>query len=187
MKKSLFSFAAVAAMIFCSALPTSAQNFYEYMVAAQNGDANAMYNVARMFNSEGDTAEGRSWMIKAANSGSVDAQVVLAYICQNEGNHKKAVYWMSKAAEQGDAEAEYELGAMYDEGLGVKKDKKKAVQLWTKAAEKDYGAALVELAYYYERRDPQRARKLAERALGHAKLTDLQEVNAKVLLQMLNK
>ena len=40
----------------------------------------------------------------------------------------------TQAAEQGNATAQNNLGTMYDLGLGVKQDKAKAVELYTKAA-----------------------------------------------------
>ena len=52
----------------------------------------------------------------------------------DRGDYKEAVKWYRLAAEQGDAKAQYYLGAMYDEGLGVPRDKKKSDQVVTKGS-----------------------------------------------------
>jgi uncharacterized protein len=39
-----------------------------------------------------------------------------------------------KAADQGDANAQYNLALCYEDGIGVEKDDKKAVELYQKAA-----------------------------------------------------
>ena len=44
-------------------------------------------------------------------------------------------------AEQGDATAQYWLGWCYEYGQGVAKDEKKAVEWYTKAAERGFAAA----------------------------------------------
>jgi len=43
--------------------------------------------------------------------------------------------WYQKAAEQGDAAAQCNVGYLYKEGMGVKKNKKEAVKWLRKAAE----------------------------------------------------
>jgi TPR repeat protein len=56
--------------------------------------------------------------------------------------------WYTLAAEQGYAHAQFNLGWMYDEGVGVEKNKAEAVRWYTQAAERgdaDAQAALDEI------------------------------------------
>ena len=50
------------------------------------------------------------------------------------GQMDKAAYWLAQAAERGNAKAQYELGRLYFEGRGVRKDVARARALWEKAA-----------------------------------------------------
>lgn len=53
------------------------------------------------------------------------------------------------AAEQGDAEAQYQLGLIYLEGKGVKKDMKTGAAWIQKAADQEHVGALKKLAWCY--------------------------------------
>ena len=57
----------------------------------------------------------------------------------------EAAKWYAMAAEQGYADAEYRLGICYEEGRGVPINQKKAVQLYTMAAEHGNENALLKL------------------------------------------
>ena len=81
------------------------------------------------------------------------------------------------AAEQGDAAAQFNLGAMYDEGEGVKQDEYEAVKWYRKAAEQGYAMAQYNLGVAYMEgrgvpKDDSEAvkwyRKAAEQGLGDA-------------------
>lgn len=52
-----------------------------------------------------------------------------------------AAYWYGKAADQGNAIAQYKLGICYYNGIGVNKNKEKAMELVHKAAEQGYKQA----------------------------------------------
>ena len=65
-----------------------------YTKAAEQGNADAQFNLANMyFNGQGVPQD-----------------------------YKQAVKWYTKAAEQGDADAQYNLGLMYANGQGVPQD-----------------------------------------------------------------
>ncbi len=49
---------------------------------------------------------------------------------------KDILYWLKQASLQGDAESQTLLGLKYEMGKGVKKDKQKAIELYTSAAQK---------------------------------------------------
>lgn len=55
---------------------------------------------------------------------------------------QESARWMQKAADQGLVEAQVFMAALYDRGLGVKHDVKKATQWYEKAAAQKHGTAL---------------------------------------------
>ncbi|OQK15790.1 hypothetical protein AU255_16490 [Methyloprofundus sedimenti] len=55
---------------------------------------------------------------------------------------QKSANWMLKAANQGLVEAEVFMAALYDRGLGVKRDVNTATQWYEKAAAQQHGTAL---------------------------------------------
>lgn len=83
----------------------------------------------------------------AAEQGDALAQAKLGavYLLGREGfevDEQQAAAWMLKAAEQGLLEAEVVVAAMYDSGLGMSQDVKKATHWYEKAAAKGHGASL---------------------------------------------
>ncbi len=58
--------------------------------------------------------------------------------------------WYRLAAEQGGAKAQYNLGWMYDEGLGVLQDYKTAVKWYRLAAEQGIAVAQLNLGWMYK-------------------------------------
>ena len=94
---------------------------------AQQNDAEAQYNLGRMYHYGEDVprdfATAKAWYEKAAAQGQLDAQVNLGVIYNNGSgvpqNFNTAKAWYEKAAAQGHAEAQYNLGTMYYYGGGV--------------------------------------------------------------------
>ena len=131
--------------------------FYWYEKAANNGFANAQYNLALMYKKgEGvlrDYKKALYWYRKAANSGLAEAQSNLA-LMYDEGkgvlrDYKKALYWYRKAANNGLAEAQFNLALMYKKGEGVLRDYKKALYWYTKAANNGDAEAQFNLSLMY--------------------------------------
>jgi hypothetical protein len=83
-----------------------------YQKAADQGDADAQYNLGVMYD------KGRG-VLK---------------------DYKQAVKWYQKAADQGLADAQYNLGVMYTNGEGVPKDLSKA-KYWIKKAYENPGVS----------------------------------------------
>jgi len=63
-------------------------------------------------------------------------------------NEKQATDWMRKAVAKGQVEAEVFMAAMYDRGLGVKQDTRKATELYRKASQHGNGTAEAVLGAY---------------------------------------
>ena len=129
-----------------------------YQKAADQGYADAQYDLGRMFNMgfgvTKDNAKAVEWFQKAANQGHADAQNYMGYM-YDEGfgvteDDAKAVEWYQKAANQGHASAQNNLGGMYENGRGVTKDYAKAVEWYRKAANQGDEFAQYNLGKMYD-------------------------------------
>ena len=89
--------------------------------AALAGDPAAAYEVASRF------AEGRG-------------------VAQS---HEEEALWLERAADQGLAPAQFRLGALYEKGIGVRKDLVRARDLYLAASRKGNGKAMHNLAVLY--------------------------------------
>ncbi len=64
-------------------------------------------------------------------------------------NNEEAARWFDRAAKKGLAPAQFRLGALYEKGVGVKKDLAAARDLYRAAADKGHGKAMHNLAVLY--------------------------------------
>ncbi|BBE50454.1 Secretory immunoglobulin A-binding protein EsiB [Ferriphaselus amnicola] len=99
---------------------------FNYMrIAAEDGVAQAQYNMAAMYDNGEGVAQSKSsalyWYRKAADQGHRDSQLALAKAYENgEGvtrDATAALQWYRKAAEQGDADAQVKVGNSYTESM----------------------------------------------------------------------
>lgn len=126
MKRHLFT---TIVCLFLST-PLLADNLSHWQRLAENGSANAQFNLGAMYdNGDGvpeDDAEAAKWYQQAADQGHVNAQFSLGVMYANgEGvaeNAVEAASWYRKAADQGDYRAQYNLGNLYASGEGVPQD-----------------------------------------------------------------
>lgn len=131
--------------------------FKYYKIAAEMGDIWAQTRVAYHYEYgigvSKDNEKAKYWRVKAARQelkrvlqmaeqGDAKAQfrLGLIYYVGNEDmgikkDYKQTVYWYQKAADQQDLLAMLRLSEMYEGGLGVSKDEKKAAELKAKANE----------------------------------------------------
>lgn len=127
-----------------------------YELAADQGHAQAQYNLGIIRNLDKSTAEGRNWFLKAAKQGHVLAQYHLGesffhgYYFYNHGyigkDNEQAIKWLSIAVEGNCSMAMTSLGDVY-----FNDDKyEEAVQWYRKAARFGNSMALRNLAYCYE-------------------------------------
>ncbi|GBB83804.1 hypothetical protein RclHR1_10470009 [Rhizophagus clarus] len=94
------------------------------------------------------------WYEKAANNGHLGAMNNLGLIYKNGDesvNHQKAFELFKKSAEGGLLDGTIMLGRCYNAGIGVNIDKKKAVELYKKAANLEHEVAQYNLALLYEK------------------------------------
>ena len=77
-----------------------------------------------------------AWFLKSAEQGNAIAQCFLGSIYNEKNKEKEALDWLQLAVAQDQVNAQYVLGTLYAQGKGIEKDEKKAVFLYTAAAEK---------------------------------------------------
>ena len=113
----------------------------EMKALADQGDADAQYNLGIMYdNSKGvpeNYAEAVKWYRKAADQGHAKSQFNLGVMYDTgDGvpeNGAEAVKWYRKAADQGYALAQYNLGVTYGTGKGVPENNIGAYAWWSMA------------------------------------------------------
>ncbi len=114
--------------------PAEAQDIGPLQTAAEQGDANAQFNLGLRYD-DGDGVpendrEAVRWYRMAAEQGHAAAQFTLGTMYSRgrdvPENDQEAVKWYRMAAEQGHVDAQFDLGVMYANGEGVPKDYVKA-------------------------------------------------------------
>ena len=114
------------------------KSFQETKIKAEKGDAEAQYNLGKMYHDGKDVAkddvEAVKWFRKAADQGYAAGQNGLGFMyVTGDGVPKdeaEAVKWFRKAADQRYAKGQFNLGLMYDNGQGVPKDEAEAYKWW---------------------------------------------------------
>ena len=127
----------------------------ELGTAADQGDARAQYYIGTMFRyGQGlgqDLGAARDWYRKAAAQNLPEAQRELAFLLLNAKppQFKEGAEWLTRAAQAGDAESQFQLGALFDNGLGVRADASQRNAWWEKAAAQNYLPAQTALGETY--------------------------------------
>jgi len=106
--------------------------FGQIVKDAENGDAQAQFNLGQAYYSNDNDTSHFYWYLKS---------IAIYDRRFDEEPLPKAVYWFTKSAEQGYAPAQYALGLCYKYGDGIKKDLYKAVEWFTKATEQGHASA----------------------------------------------
>jgi TPR repeat protein len=136
---------------------TPSEEVSKYIKAAEQGDADAQFNLGVMYDKgQGvaqDYSQAADWYRKAAEQGNANAQYNLGVMYLNgQGapqDDSQAANWFRKAAEQGSANSQYNLGYMYRNGQGVPQDDSQAVNWYRKAAEQGNAMAQHNLGSMY--------------------------------------
>ncbi|WP_258162251.1 caspase family protein [Rhizobium sp. TH2] len=89
-----------------------------------------------------------------ADEGNVRAMIGLGYMSLSTNdkarfNPEKSYELFSKAASEGDPEAMFELGKLYEKGIGTKQDVAKALELYQKSADLGFADAINDLGFLY--------------------------------------
>ncbi len=118
-----------------------AKNLVEIQKLAEQGDAQAQWNLGAMYyygqDITQDYMQAFYWYEKAAEQGHASAQYNIGVMYDNgQGvgqDYAEALKWYKLAAAQGHAEAQYFIGDMYGDGQGVGQDDAEALR-WYKLA-----------------------------------------------------
>jgi len=135
------------------------KNFVEsgklFLLAAEKGNVDAMDYLGTMYrDGKGfpqNTQNSIKWFTSASDNGSIFSQLSLGYFFRDNNNFDQALFWFIKAAEQNDAEAQFELGNMYLNGKGVKRNGDEAQKWFQKAASQGDKLAIDRLNYMTSR------------------------------------
>ncbi len=128
-------------LLICVALLASScthSDFQQTKRKAEQGDAQAQFELAWMY-AEGEGLEKAvEWLSKSAAEGNAFAQYDLAlFYKEGEGvpqDDSKAIALLSRCAAQGNDRGQHLLGLMYIEGTGVEQDYPKGAALLEKSA-----------------------------------------------------
>ena len=122
-----------------------AMKYYE--MAAKQNNALGMMNLADLYIQEDKLKKAKPLLVKAAKKEYGYAQYLLAmnFFDLYSDNNKEALFWLERAASNDEPHALYQLGLYYAE----KADLAKSIQYYQRAAELNYGDALLELSYIY--------------------------------------
>lgn len=126
-----------------------------YALAAKNGNIRSMYELATIYENEGDYDEAFDWFKHGADRFHRDATFAVGYyyyrgLGKIKADNQEAYKWFQRAAQWNQSAAQYYLGYMLYEGIGVKADKLQAVEWYLKAADKNHPWASLEVAACYE-------------------------------------
>jgi len=123
------------------------------IVKAEAGDVDAQFRVASAYDSgkgaPRNGEEAMKWYRMAAERGHVEAQNSVGSGLQAEKRYEEALPWYEKASTQGHALATNNLAYLYDLGLGVKQDRRKGFELYSRAADLGWVEAMWNIANMY--------------------------------------
>ncbi len=123
------------------------------IVKAEAGDTDAQLRVGAAYDygkgAPRDGNEAMKWYRMAADRGNAEAQNSVGSGLQAEKRYEEALPWYEKASVQGHALATNNLAYFYDLGLGVKQDRRKGFELYSRAADLGWAEAMWNIANMY--------------------------------------
>ncbi len=123
------------------------------MVKAEAGDIDAQLRVGAAYDfgkgAPRDGTEAMKWYRMAADRGNAEAQNSVGSGLQAERRYEEALPWYEKASAQGHALATNNLAYLHDLGLGVKQDRRKGFELYSRAADLGWAEAMWNIANMY--------------------------------------
>jgi len=134
-----------------------AEELRQYQTGADRGDANAEYELGRMYHHgrgvPQDDAQAAFWCQKAADQEFAKAEYAIGdmyyYGSGLEQNYGNALVWFRKAAGQNLPLAQYAIASMYYHGFGVPQSYAEALTWYKRAADQGYAKADSGIGYLY--------------------------------------
>ena len=111
-----------------------------YMRAAAQGFGPSVNNLAQMYEKAmgipQNSAEAKKWYRKSMERGDGEALYRLASLSDKTGDYAEAIKLYRRGVTRDDYRAMVDLGEMFEQGRGVKKDEAQAVQLYEQAGDR---------------------------------------------------
>ncbi len=128
-------------------------HYWVYSLQAYLGDYNATYYIAREARvgrlSDGDLDKAVELTKKLAKRGHTKSQYLLGlHYAEGHGiyqDYEEALRWLNRASSGGDVDAKVYLAYLYEVGKGVDKDRNKAAQLYSEAANRSHPFAIASI------------------------------------------
>lgn len=145
-----------------------------YFLAGRSKEINSLENDDRRIAWANLAPDQEQQLDALAEDGDTRALKGLAYMRldpnEKRFNPQEAVALLTRATDAGDPEAMFELGKLFEQGIGVDQDTKRAVELYHKAADLDFADAINDLGFLHYQggegvvRDQKKALDYFERA-----------------------
>jgi Cellulose synthase subunit D/Sel1 repeat len=112
-----------------------------------------LHGIGEMLGVSSASSGAATGLESRARAGDADAEIALALGLAGRANpdYAAAAGWLHKAATAGSAEAQYDLGVMYEAGIGVKHDPVEAAILFMNAAATGHAMAQYRLGVAYDK------------------------------------
>ena len=128
---------------------TTPEAFAQLQAAAEQGDAEAQFQLAQVYrDGEGvavDIARAENLLAKAAMQGHLEASDEYGILLFQSGRIAEAMSWIDASAERGEPRAQYYLGIARFNGDDVEKDWVRAYALMTRSAASGLAPAVATL------------------------------------------
>lgn len=106
-------------------------------------------NIDEVHNALFNSDEGNKALIEMANKGDYQAQYNLGTFYFKNQEFEKAKYWFEQSAINGDKDSQYQMGNLYLQGTGVKKDLNMAFSWYEKASKQEHSQSQHNLGLFY--------------------------------------
>ncbi|KAF9577107.1 hypothetical protein BGW38_007895, partial [Lunasporangiospora selenospora] len=124
-----------------------------FLKASDGGDANASFNLGKLYLKERDYDNAMKRFLKASDSGFPQAACGIGILYEEgygvEQDYTKAMEWYIKANDGGDHCATYNIGLMYHDGHGVEQDFSRAMEWYLKASDAGVSASQYNIGLMY--------------------------------------
>ena len=88
---------------------------------------------------------------QADRTGSAETELQIGHLCHSAGHYQREKHWYEKAAERDCADAYYFLGILYQNGQGVERDLKKAIDQFLRASERGSAGADERIGWFFHK------------------------------------
>jgi uncharacterized protein len=142
----------IGVLLMCTAVHANklSDEVRALLAEAERGSAEAQFRVANAYDTgQGAPRDGKEamrWYVASAKQGNAEAQNSVGSGLQAEQRFAEALLWYEKAAAQSHPLATNNLAFLYDAGKGTTQDRRKAYDLYMKAADLGWAESMFNIA-----------------------------------------